>query len=156
MHLNSCCVKSTQQKLENMKSKLNNTHISYLHTWYKIHHRKLETCGQSDSSITLASQKASISIYLSIYTSCILVTWKSTSTQLIGEPINGQIRPLITKELVEFEKQPVEVRQGYRKITHLFRGIYGNIPQITKEKPTDHDMQPAVGLGNSNQGGFWA
>jgi hypothetical protein len=44
---------------------------------------------------------------------------------------------LVTDEAVEFEKEPVEVHQDFRRITDHFRGILWNIPQINIEKKTD-------------------
>ena len=38
--------------------------------------------------------------------------------------MNGKNRPLVTDELVKFEKEPVEV-QDFCKITDHLRGIYG-------------------------------
>ena len=38
--------------------------------------------------------------------------------------MHGKNRPLVTDELVEFEKLPIEM-QDFGKITHHFRGIYG-------------------------------
>ena len=52
--------------------------------------------------------------------------------------MNGENRPLVTGEPVEFEKSQVEV-QDFRKITHHFRGMW-NIPQINEEKPKVHSM----------------
>ena len=43
--------------------------------------------------------------------------------QFLG-PMISEKRQLVTDELVEFEKKPVEV-QGFRNITNHFRGIYG-------------------------------
>ena len=39
---------------------------------------------------------------------------------------------LVTNEPVDFEKEPVEVRD-YRKITNHFRGIYRTFPNLMKE-----------------------
>ena len=36
----------------------------------------------------------------------------------------GENRWLVTDELVEIEKQPVEVHRDFRRITDHFRGIY--------------------------------
>jgi hypothetical protein len=36
---------------------------------------------------------------------------------MIGGPIHGENRPLLTNDLVGFEKQPVEVHQDFRKYT---------------------------------------
>ena len=44
----------------------------------------------------------------------------------------GENRQLITEELVEFEKQLVEV-QDYRKINDHFRGIYRIYPNLSHE-----------------------
>ena len=45
----------------------------------------------------------------------------------------GEIRPLVTHELVEFEKLAVDV-EGFMKITDHFRGLYARVkPQINKE-----------------------
>ena len=44
--------------------------------------------------------------------------------------MNGENRPLITDEPVEFEKLPVEV-QDFRKIADHFRGIYGISQHVT-------------------------
>ena len=44
----------------------------------------------------------------------------------------GENRQLVTDELVELEKQPVEV-QDCRKITDRFRGIYRIYPNLIKE-----------------------
>jgi hypothetical protein len=49
----------------------------------------------------------------------------------------GRKRPIITEELVEFAKQPVEA-QEFRNITDHFRGIY--MEYISKGKPKDHKM----------------
>ena len=38
--------------------------------------------------------------------------------------MNGKNRPLVTDELVKFEKEPVEV-QDFCKMTDHLRGIYG-------------------------------
>ena len=46
----------------------------------------------------------------------------------------GENRQLVTNELVEFEKYPVEVHQDCRKITNHFRGIYRICPQFKKRK----------------------
>ena len=40
----------------------------------------------------------------------------------------GENQLLVTDELVEFEKQPVEVQDDCRKVTDHFRGIYGIYP----------------------------
>ena len=48
------------------------------------------------------------------------------------QPMIGEDRQLVTKELVEFEKQPVEV-QDCRKIIDLFRGFYKIYPTLIKE-----------------------
>ena len=44
----------------------------------------------------------------------------------------GENWQLVTNELVEFEKEPVEA-QDCRKITDHFRGIYKIYPNLTKE-----------------------
>jgi hypothetical protein len=44
----------------------------------------------------------------------------------------GENRPLVTNELVEFEKQPVEV-QDFREFTDHFRGIYRIYLKLMKE-----------------------
>ena len=44
----------------------------------------------------------------------------------------GENRQLLTNEVVEFEKKPVEV-QDYRKITNHFGGIYITFPNLIKE-----------------------
>ena len=52
----------------------------------------------------------------------------------------GENQQLVTNELVEFEKSPVEV-QDYRIITNHFRGIYRIYPgQLNKGKPKDVNM----------------
>ena len=51
----------------------------------------------------------------------------------------GKNRQLVTYELVEFEKEPVEV-QDNRKITDRFRGVYRIHPKFTKGKPEDVNM----------------
>jgi hypothetical protein len=43
-------------------------------------------------------------------------------------------RPLVTDELVEFEKELIEI-QDFRKIIDHFRGIYGLYLNLMKEKP---------------------
>ena len=46
---------------------------------------------------------------------------------------------VVTEEPVEFERL-VEV-QDFRKLSHHFRGIHKIlIPQISREKPKDHNM----------------
>jgi hypothetical protein len=46
---------------------------------------------------------------------------------------SGEDRQLVTGELVEFEKYPVEVHQNCRKITNGFRGVYRRIyPNLIK------------------------
>ena len=46
----------------------------------------------------------------------------------------GANQQLVTDEPVEFEKQPVEVHQDCRKITHRFRGIYNRNTPIQGRK----------------------
>jgi hypothetical protein len=48
-------------------------------------------------------------------------------------------RVIVTEELVEFEKQLVEV-QDCRKVINHFRGMYRIIPQFNKGKPKDVNM----------------
>jgi hypothetical protein len=51
----------------------------------------------------------------------------------------GRKRPIITEELVEFEKQPVEAQEfSIIQYTDHFRGIY--MEYISKGKPKDHKM----------------
>ena len=45
----------------------------------------------------------------------------------------GENRQVVTNELVEFEKEPVEVHQDFREITDRFRGIYRIYPNLIKE-----------------------
>ena len=59
---------------------------------------------------------------------------KDHNTSLLGEN-----RQLVTDELVELEKYPVEV-QDCRKMTDRFRGIYRIYPQFNKGKPEDVNM----------------
>ena len=47
------------------------------------------------------------------------------------EPLNEENQSLVTDELVEFEKKPVEV-QDFRRITHCFRETYKIYPKIIK------------------------
>ena len=47
--------------------------------------------------------------------------------------MNRENRPLVTDELVEFEKQPVEVQQ-FRKTIDRFGGIYGIYLKLMKEE----------------------
>ena len=49
--------------------------------------------------------------------------------------MNGRNGLLVTDELVEFEKQPVEV-QDIRKITHQFKGFYRIDPNSIKRNRT--------------------
>ena len=53
--------------------------------------------------------------------------------------MNGENRPLITDEPIEFEKQLVEV-QDFRKMTHHFRRIYGIYLTLLKNNQKDHNM----------------
>jgi hypothetical protein len=52
---------------------------------------------------------------------------------LVLVAMNGENRPLATDELVWFKIQG--------KLLDQFLGMYGNRPQINKEKPKDHDLQ---------------
>ena len=45
--------------------------------------------------------------------------------------MNGEKRLLVTYEVVEFEKKPVEV-QDFKNITDHFREIYRIYPNVTK------------------------
>ena len=55
-------------------------------------------------------------------------------------------RLLATNESIEFEKETVEVN-GFMKITHRFRGIYGIYPTLIKE---DQKITcKLIGLGNT-------
>ena len=46
---------------------------------------------------------------------------------------------LVTDELVEFEKEPIEV-QHFRKIMNYFRGIQRIYHKLIKQKPKDVNM----------------
>ena len=72
--------------------------------------------------------------------------WLAHCTQA-SIAMNGENRPLVADEPVEFEKKPVEVLDS-RKITHHFRGIMGICPELIKNNPKDPNMQRAV-LGNT-------
>jgi hypothetical protein len=65
---------------------------------------------------------------------------------MVGGPIHGENRPLLTNELVGFEKQTVHL--DFRKYTDHFRGICGIYLKSIKEKPTDHNMK-TIGLRNT-------
>lgn len=52
------------------------------------------------------------------------------------QSMNGETQLLVTDELAEFEKLPVEV-QDFGKFTNDFRGLYGISLKLIKEKPKD-------------------
>jgi hypothetical protein len=54
--------------------------------------------------------------------------------------MNGENRPLLTNEPVEFEEEPAEEVQDLRKITDNFQRICGVYLKFIKEKPEDHNM----------------
>jgi hypothetical protein len=54
--------------------------------------------------------------------------------------LDGENRPLVTDEPIDFEKEPVE-GQDFRKISNQSRRICGNIPQNNEENPNDNIIQ---------------
>ena len=61
------------------------------------------------------------------------------SIKELTQPMNGENRPLVTYEPVEFEISPVEV-QEFRKITDRFRGVYRIHLMLLKKNPKDVNM----------------
>ena len=55
-------------------------------------------------------------------------------------PLLGKNRQLVTDELVEFEKEPVEVHRDFKRISDRFRGIYRIYLKWMTTKPEDVNM----------------